>query len=326
MIVVGTPLRLSFLGGGTDFPAFYRKSGGAVVSTAIDKYIYVIIKKRFDDLVVVNYSQRETVSNPADLKHELIREAMRITGVEGGVEITTLADVPSTGTGLGSSSTVTVGALQALYTYQGIIVASDELARQACEIELEFCRKPIGKQDQYIAAYGGIRLIEFLKDDRTKVSNVLIPEKTLQELTRRIMLFYTNRTRSAASVLKEQSDNIDDRYDLLCQLRDMAYAGAEHLAKGDLDALGRLMHEGWSLKKQLASGVSDSGINDMYDTARQAGALGGKIAGAGAGGFLLLYCPLERQDPVRKALGHLRELPVGLERDGSKVILNIRRQ
>jgi D-glycero-alpha-D-manno-heptose-7-phosphate kinase len=325
MIVIRTPLRLSFLGGGTDFPAFFRKAGGAVVSTAIDKYVYVIIKERFDELVVVNYSQRETVSNPADLKHELIREAMRITGVESGVEITTLADVPASGTGLGSSSTVTVGALQALFTYQGVIVTSDELARHACDIELEFCRKPIGKQDQYIAAYGGLRLIEFFKDDRTKVSNVLLPEKALQELNRRLMLFYTNRTRSADSILKEQRDNIGERHELLCQLRDMAYAGAKSLAEGDSDALGRLMHEGWNLKKQLASGVSDRAIDDIYDAARSAGALGGKIAGAGAGGFMLLYCPLDKQDQVRKALGHLREFPVGLERDGSKVILNIRR-
>jgi D-glycero-alpha-D-manno-heptose-7-phosphate kinase len=325
MIVVRTPLRLSFLGGGSDFPDFYRKAGGAVVSTAIDKYIYVIVKGRFDDLIVVNYSQQEKVSSALDLKHELIREALRITGVDRGVEITTLADVPASGTGLGSSSTVTVGALQALYTYQGVIVTSDDLAKQACDVELEFCRKPIGKQDQYIAAYGGIRLIEFLKDDRTKVSNVLLPEKALQGLTRRLMLFFTNRTRSSASVLQEQHDNIGDRHELLCQLRDMAYAGARNIVDGDFDALGRLMHEGWLLKKQLASGVSDNEINDMYDAARQAGALGGKIAGAGAGGFLLLYCPLDRQDQVRQALGHLRELPIGLERDGSKVILNIRR-
>lgn len=325
MIVVRTPLRLSFLGGGSDFPDFFRKAGGAVVSTAIDKYIYVIIKERFDDLIVVNYSQRETVSSVSELKHELIREAMRITGVERGVEISTLADVPASGTGLGSSSTVTVGALQALYTYQGVIVPSDDLARQACEIELDSCRKPIGKQDQYIAAYGGIRLIEFLKEDRIKVSNILIPEKALQGFTRRLMLFFTDRTRSSVSVLKEQHENIGDRHELLCQLRDMAYAGARHLADGNLDALGILMHEGWILKKQLASGVSDRAINDMYDAARKAGALGGKIAGAGAGGFLLLYCPLEKQDRVRKALGHLRELPIGLERDGSRVILNIRR-
>lgn len=324
MIVVRTPLRLSFLGGGSDFPDFYRKAGGAVVSTAIDKYVYVIVKERFDDMIVVNYSQQEKVSSASDLKHELIREAMRMTGVASGVEISTLADVPASGTGLGSSSSVTVGALQALSTYQGVIVTSDELAKQACKIELELCGKPIGKQDQYIAAYGGIRLIEFLKDDRIKVSNVLIPEKALQGLNRQLMLFFTNRTRSSASVLKEQHQNIGNRHTLLCQLRDMAYAGAQNLADGDLDALGRLMHEGWALKKQLASGISDNAINEMYDTARNAGALGGKIAGAGAGGFLLLYCPLDKQDQVRKALGHLRELPIGLERDGSRVILNIR--
>lgn len=325
MIITQTPLRISFLGGGTDFPEFYQKSGGAVVSTAINKFVYVIVKERFDDLIVVNYSQRETVSCVADLKHELVREAMRLAGVEKGVEITTLADVPSSGTGLGSSSTVTVGLLQALHTYQGVIVTAEDLAGQACEIELNRCAKPMGKQDQYIAAYGGLRLIEFPAEDPARVSNILIPEKALYELHRRLMLFFTNLTRSSASVLTEQRENIGGRHEVLCQLRNMAYAGAKCLANGDLDALGRLMHAGWELKKKLASSVSNDVINAMYQTALKAGALGGKIAGAGGGGFLLLYCPLDKQDHVRKALGHLRELPIGLERDGSKVMLNIRR-
>lgn len=324
MIITQTPLRISFLGGGTDFPEFYQKAGGAVVSTAINKFVYVIVKERFDDLIVVNYSQRETVSCVADLKHELAREAMRLTGVEKGIEITTLADVPSSGTGLGSSSTVTVGLLQALHAYQGVIVTAEDLAGQACEIELNRCAKPMGKQDQYIAAYGGLRLIEFPADAQARVSNVLIPEIALQELNRRLMLFFTNLTRSSASVLTEQRENIGNRHEVLCQLRDMAYAGSKYLANGNLDALGRLMHEGWELKKKLASGVSNDVINAMYDTARKSGALGGKIAGAGGGGFLLLYCPLDKQDHVREALGHLRELPIGLERDGSKVMLNLR--
>ncbi len=324
MIITQTPLRISFLGGGTDFPEFYQKAGGAVISTAINKFVYVIVKERFDDLIVVNYSQRETVSCVAELKHELVREAMRITGVEKGVEITTLADVPSSGTGLGSSSTVTVGLLQALYTYVGIIVTAEELAGQACEIELNRCAKPMGKQDQYIAAYGGLRLIEFPADAQVKVSKILIPEKALDELNRRLMLFFTNITRSSASVLMEQRGNIGDCQEVLCQMRDMAYTGSKHLANGDLDALGRLMHAGWQLKKKLASSVSNDAIDAMYQAALKAGALGGKIAGAGAGGFLLLYCPLDKQDQVREALGHLRELPIGLERDGSKVMLNLR--
>ena len=325
MIITQTPLRISFLGGGTDFPEFYQKSGGAVVSTAINKFVYVIVKERFDDLIVVNYSQRETVSCVADLKHELVREAMQIAGVEKGVEITTLADVPSSGTGLGSSSTVTVGLLQALHTYQGAIVTAEDLVGQACEIELHRCAKPMGKQDQYIAAYGGLRLIEFPANAQARVSNILIPAKVLYEFNRRLMLFFTNLTRSSASVLTEQRENIGDRHEVLCQLRDMAYAGSKYLANGDLDALGRLMHAGWELKKELARSVSNDVINAMYQTALKAGALGGKIAGAGGGGFLLLYCPLDKQDHVREALGHLRELPIGLERDGSKVMLNIRR-
>jgi len=325
MIITQTPLRISFLGGGTDFAEFYQKSGGAVVSTAINKFVYVIVKERFDDLIIVNYSQRESVSCVANLKHELVREAMRITGVEKGVEITTLADVPSSGTGLGSSSTVTVGLLQALHAYQGVIVTAEDLARQACEIELNRCAKPIGKQDQYIAAYGGLRLIEFPANAHTRVANILIPGKTLYELNRRLMLFFTNLTRSSASVLTEQRENIGDRQEVLCKLRDMAYAGSKCLANGELDALGRLMHTGWELKKKLANGISNDVINAMYQTALKAGALGGKIAGAGGGGFLLLYCPLDKQDHVRKALDHLRELPINLERDGSKVMLNIRR-
>ncbi len=325
MIVVRTPLRLSFFGGGTDFAGYYNRQSGQVVSTAIDKYVYVIVKERFDDKIYVNYSQKEIVDRADELKHELVREAMRLTGVECGVEITTLADVPSSGTGLGSSSSVTVGVLQALYTYRGRIVEAERLAREACEIEIERCHKPIGKQDQYIAAYGGMRQIRFLPQEVVETVEIALREPEAQRLNRNLLLFYTNTTRASSSVLVEQQDNIPTRLGFLDALQDLAERGAACLRQGDLDDFGRLLHEGWELKKKLASGISNGRLDALYDTARQAGALGGKIAGAGGGGFLLLYCPLDKQEAVRQALGHLRELPFAFERDGSRVIFNIRR-
>jgi len=325
MIVVRTPLRLSFLGGGTDFPDYYHEQGGIVISTAIDKYVYVIAKERFDDKIYVNYSQKEIVERVGDLRHELVREAMRITGVERGIEITTLADIPSSGTGLGSSSAVTVGVLQALYTYQGVIVTAETLAQQACEIELLRCHKPIGKQDQYISAYGGLRQITFNANGHIEVEALGFDPVLIQRLNRNLMLFYTNITRSADAILAEQRDNIADRRAFLDALRDLAARGRACLGAGDLDTFGRLMDEGWELKKRLASGVSNDNLDGLYTAAREAGALGGKIAGAGGGGFLLVYCPLEKQEAVRQAFSHLRELPFQFERDGSKVIFNIRR-
>lgn len=322
MIIVRTPLRISFLGGGSDFSDFYLRHGGCVLSTAIDKFVYVIIKERFDDQIYVNYSKKEIVSQVNDLQHELAREAMRMAGVTQGVEITTLADVPSSGTGLGSSSSVTVGMLRALYAHKGFLLTAETLAEQACEIEIEICGKPIGKQDQYIAAYGGIRQISFNRGGDIKVEYVNMDEDIRQNLNRRLMLFYTNHTRAASTVLDEQRDNIPDRTELLSGLRDLALRGRECLESGDLNDLGHMMHEGWEMKKGLASGVSNLELDELYAAALRAGALGGKIAGAGGGGFLLLFCPLGAQEAVRAELSNLRELPFSLERDGCCVIFN----
>jgi D-glycero-alpha-D-manno-heptose-7-phosphate kinase len=325
MIVVRTPLRVSFLGGGTDFPEHYRNYGGAVVSTAIDKYIYVIVKRRFDNMVYVNYSKKEIVDSASELEHELVREAMRVTGVENGVEITTLADVPSSGTGLGSSSSVTVGLLQALYAFDGHLVTADTLAQQACEIEIERCGKPIGVQDQYIAAYGGMRMLKFSENGKIRVTALSLEEELVYRLNRNMMLFYTNITRSSGSVLSEQRDNIGERRTSLTALRKLAMQANNCLQRADLSTFGDLLHQGWEIKKGLASGVSNRALDEYYGAARDAGALGGKISGAGGGGFLLLYCPLAAQDDVRQALASLRELPFAFERDGSRVIFNVGR-
>ena len=325
MIVVQTPLRISFLGGGTDFRDFYTQEEGCVVSSAIDKYIYAIIKKRFDDKIRVGYTRTELVDNLDQLQHELVREALRLTGITRQVELSTMGDIPSEGSGLGSSSTVTVGCLHAMYAYQGHLVDAETLARQACAIEIEILGKPIGKQDQYIAAYGGLRFIRFKPDGTVEVEGVSISEELRRALNERLMLFFTGITRQASSILQEQVTQIRARMTILRELKALAIEGRRYLEQGQLDALGMALDRGWAAKRQLASGISNSEIDEMYLAARRAGALGGKITGAGGGGFLLLYCPPKFQDAVRYALRGLRELPFRLERDGTKVIFNARR-
>ena len=250
---------------------------------------------------------------------------MRITGVDRGVEITTLADVPSTGTGLGSSSSVTVGLLQALYSYKGQLVTAETLAKNACDIEIEICKKPIGMQDQYISAYGGLREISFDKDNSIVVSDLLLDPEVKRRLNRNLMLFYTNVSRPSESILTEQKMNIDNSTDTLIELSKLAKEGRNLLKSGDLDSFGEMLHKGWELKQGLASGVSNSVINDLYNATREVGVIGGKIAGAGGGGFLLLYAPLGIQDDVRSVLSNLRELPFVFEPDGSKVVFNLGR-
>jgi D-glycero-alpha-D-manno-heptose-7-phosphate kinase len=325
MIITQTPLRIGLLGGGTDLPSYYREHGGRVLNCALDKYIYVIVKERFDDDIYVNYSKKEIVTRVEDLEHELVREAMLMTGVTSGVEITTLADIPSAGSGLGSSSAVTVGLLHALYAYQGRQVPAEELAQRACTIEIELCGKPIGKQDQYIAAFGGIRDIRFGPGEEVVAEELRLSPAARQALQQQIMLFYTGITRRADPILAEQNATVEaarPQYDIL---RDLAGFAVERLLSGDVDALGPVMREGWEVKRKLASGVSNDVIDLAVNQALEAGASGAKLTGAGGGGFLLVVCPMERQPAVRQKLADMRELPVKLDRLGSRVVLNVLR-
>jgi D-glycero-alpha-D-manno-heptose-7-phosphate kinase len=276
MIITQTPLRIGLLGGGTDLPDYYRRHGGRVLNCAIDKYIYIIVKQRFDDDIYVNYSRKEIVSRVDDLEHELVREAMLMTGVTNGVEITTLADIPSAGSGLGSSSAVTVGLLNALFSYQGHQVSAEELAER-------------------------------------------------RALQHQIMLFYTGITRSANTILAEQNANIAVTRPQLDLLRDLAGFAVDRLRCGDVDAIGPALRESWEAKRKLASGVSNGQIDDAVGRALDAGASGAKLTGAGGGGFLLVICPMEQQRAVRRSLADMRELPVKLDRLGSRVVLNVMR-
>ena len=326
MIIVQTPLRTSLFGGGTDFSGYYLEHGGCVLTSAIDKYIFVTIKRRFDDKLRVGYTHTELVDSVDEIQHELIREALRLTGITHGVEITTMGDIPSEGSGLGSSSTVTVGALHAMYAMQRELVVAERLASEACHVEIDVLGKPIGIQDQYIAAYGGLRFMEFLPGNgEVRSRRIELDPATKRQLNHNLLLFYTGVTRKADSILSEQKDNIRSRESVLEEMKGIAHMACDTLQKGEVDAIGDLLHESWTLKKQLASKISNSDVDDLYEIARAAGATGGKIAGAGGGGFLLVYCPPGRQEHLRTKMHMLQELPFNLGQDGSKVIFDYQR-
>jgi D-glycero-alpha-D-manno-heptose-7-phosphate kinase len=317
-------LRVSFVGGGTDLPEFCDEHGGAVVSTAVDKWIHVIVAKRFEGDVRVSYSRTEIVENAAAVEHELVREAMRLTGIPRGIDVVTLADVPSQGTGLGSSSAVTVGLLNALYAFQGVYKSPLQLAEEASRIEIEILGKPIGRQDQYAASIGGLNLIEFLpRGGGVRVEPVICPQDTIERLHRSLLLFYTGRQRSADQVLQEQNAAIRNGRvtAALEQMRDLAYELRERLGFGDPDAVGELLQRNWELKRSLVDGLSDPEIDRWYDDALTAGATGGKLLGAGAGGFFLVAAPPERHRRIRVALQSLREVPLRFAARGTHIAL-----
>ncbi len=323
MIISRTPLRMSFVGGGSDMPDFYRIHGGAVISTAIDKFIYVSINKKFDNGIRVAYSKTEEVLNVSEIEHRLVRAAMNLLKLSGGVEITTIADIPSRGTGLGSSSSFTVGLLHVLNAYLGKYVSSEQLGKDSSHIEIDICGEPIGKQDQYAAAFGGLNIIEFKPDDSVVVSPVICDRKTVAELEQNILVFYTGITRSASALLKQQSAELvssEAKRKTMLRMVELAYQLRDELHRNNVSAFGEILHENWVLKKSITAGVSTSEIDDWYNAALQAGATGGKILGAGAGGFLMLYAPTDFHDAIRKSLHMLREVPMGFEPLGSRII------
>lgn len=320
MIISQTPYRVSFAGGGTDLPAFYRQEYGAVLSVAIDKHMYVTVSPRFDPTTRVAYTQVEIASDIAELRHELVREALKMTGLGRHLEITTVGDVPS-GAGMGSSSSLTVGVLLALAAYKGQIVSSKNVAEQACRIEIEALGKPIGKQDQYAAAFGGLNYMRFNPDGSVDVEPVPATPETMQELSKRTLLLYTEQQRDADSILKRQSEGTKDRMPILRAMRDLANEMRLAIGGGGgLDEFARLLDEGWKLKRSLGFGISMDTVDAWYEQARKLGAQGGKLLGAGGGGFLLLLAPPERHNMIRDALGHPRELTFGIDRRGGRII------
>lgn len=324
MIISKTPLRVSFVGGGTDLADFCDEHGGAVVSSAIDKWIHVVVAPRFEGDLRVSYSKTEIVSTAKEIQHELVREALRLTGLPRGLDVVTLADVPSQGTGLGSSSAVTVGVLSALYAYQGVFRSPLDLAEEASRIEIDILGKPIGRQDQYAVAQGGFNFIEFMPHGGgVRVEPIVSPPRTLERLHRSLMLFYTGRQRAASDVLSGQREAIIEgsATAALLKMRDFAYELREVLGRGDIESIGSLLDRNWELKRSLVSGLSDTQVDQWYREAREAGASGGKLLGAGAGGFLLIMAAPERQASVRAALDGLREVPFHFAARGTQITL-----
>ncbi len=320
MIISQTPYRVSFAGGGTDLPAFYQHEEGCVLSVAIKQHMYVTVSPRFDRSIRVAYTETEIHDEIDQIRHELAREVLRLTGLDRHIEITTIGDVPA-GTGMGSSSSLTVGLINALRAYKGEVVSSRRLAEESCSIEIDILGKPIGKQDQYAAAFGGLNFITFRPDESVSVEPVPHRPEVLREMERRMLILYTGEQRKADGILKKQSDGTASKLDVLRSMRDLAKEMRSALSgPGDLEEFARLLHEGWLLKRSLGFGIATSAVDEWYEAARRAGALGGKLLGAGGGGFLLLTAPVERHDAIRQALGQPRELPFSIEPRGSRII------
>jgi len=322
MIITRTPFRMSYVGGGTDIASFYRDGGGAVLSTAIDKYMYITVHKKFDDGVRVAYSQVEEVQAVSDICHPLVREALAELGLNGGVEITSTADIPAKGTGLGSSSSYTVGLLSALHAFMGKQIRPEDLASMACKIEIERCEEPIGKQDQYAAAIGGLKLYEFHSDESVSITPVQCSASFRGVLDDSTLIFYTGKTRSASGILAEQTKNSasSEKKIFLRRMAELAYEFKAGIEAENLFMLGDLLKENWSLKKRLASGITNPHIDEMYLSGMQAGAIGGKLLGAGAGGFMMFLVDSKNREAVIKAMSQYRRFDFRIERSGSSVI------
>jgi D-glycero-alpha-D-manno-heptose-7-phosphate kinase len=314
---------MSFVGGGSDLPEFYREHGGAVLSTSIDRYVYVTVNKKFDDGIRVAYSRTEEVSAVRELEHPLVRAVLRHVGLTGGVEITTIADIPSRGTGLGSSSSFTIALLHALNAYCGRHSSKSRLAEDSSMIEIDICQQPIGKQDQYAAAFGGLNLFEFQPDDSVRISPIICDREKLQTIRSNLLLLYTGITRSASEILHHQIQSLRasaDKRKALRRMVQLCYTLRDEIQANNIDAFGDMLHENWELKKSLSNGISTPDIDEWYATAKRHGAKGGKLLGAGAGGFLLLYADREKHNAICHALPHLRPIDIDFDRHGSQII------
>ncbi len=321
MIMTKAPFRISFAGGGSDLRDFYSKNGyGAVLSTSIDKYMYLMIHPYFHDKIRIKYSRTEDVNEIDEIQHPLVRECLKLVGIEKGIEIASIADVPA-GTGIGSSSTFAVCLLHSLYAFKGKFVTKEKLAREACKIEIEILKEPIGKQDQYAASYGGLNYLQFNGDETVFVEPIICKPEVKERLKRNLLMFYVGNERKSSQILSEQKENmkLDEKGEIVKKMVMLAKDLRDSLNKGNIEYFGEILHEGWLLKKKLASKISNSVLDEYYKKALNAGATGGKLLGAGGGGFFLFYCLPKYQNKVRKAL-NLRELKFKFEAEGSKII------
>jgi len=320
MVISQTPFRISFVGGGTDFEDFYRQYPGRVLSTSINKYIYVTLNKKFDDKIRISYSKTEEVDSINQIEHPLVRAILGETGIEKGVEIGSVGDIPGRGTGLGSSSSFTAGLLNTCYSYLGKYISPAELAEKTCGIEIKKAGSPIGKQDQYAVVFGGLNVITFNCDGKVDVEPVFLDPKIKEAFQNHLLLFYTGIQRSAKPILSEQKENIDKKFEFLKKLSDLVLPFRNYLEKGDFQKMGEMLHQNWLLKKELSSGISNPQLEEMYNIALKAGAWGGKVLGAGGGGFLLVMASSEKQEEIKKALAQYQLTPFRFTEAGSKIV------
>lgn len=326
MIIARSPLRITLGGGGTDLPSYYRDHEGFLVSAAIDQYVYVNVMRPFSEGIYLKYSQMENVKQISDVKHPIIREALQLIGFKTPqIEITTLADIPA-GTGLGSSGSFTTALLKALYTHRKRHLHQEELAELACHIEIDRLGEPIGKQDQYIAAVGGVTCFTFHKDDKVTAVPLGISIDTMFELEDNLLLFFTGFSRSASGILKDQKvksqQNDAEMLNNLHYVKDLGYRSREALVAGDTELFGELMHEHWKHKKRRSGGMSNPKIDDWYELGMKNGAVGGKLVGAGGGGFLMFMA--HDRNKLRHAMSHagLEEVRFKFDFEGAKVVMS----
>lgn len=325
MIITRAPFRVSFCGGGSDLPSFYEKYGGCVLSTTIKKYMYLTIHNYFEkDQIVLKYSKTEVVHDFSKIEHRIFKQCLTDFNVKG-VEISSMADVPA-GTGLGSSSTFTVALLQLLHTYIGEYVSKYKLAKDACIVEIEKLGEPIGKQDQFAAAFGGLKFYEFMPNGFVNVEPVIMSANSYKKLEDNLLMFYLGGTHSASTILREQSQNIKtvDKAASQRKMCNITRTLKEELQKNNVDAMGELLYENWMLKKSLALGISNSFIDTIYEKAITSGAIGGKLLGAGGAGFMIFYVPRAKQAAVRTALNGLREMDLELDNSGATIVMTDR--
>ena len=320
MVMTRAPLRITFVGGGTDLPFYYEKRDyGAVVSSAINKYIYVTVNRKFDSNIRISYSKTEIVDSVDRIEHPTIRESLRLLGIENGIEILSISDIPSRGTGLGSSSTFLVALLHALHSYKGEFVSAEELAREAVRVERDILREEGGKQDQYIAAYGGTNLMKFRSDGSVEIVNAVSHDSNLKKIEESLLLLYTNRERSSTEIHRDQIENSSEKMNVYDEMKKLTDGTLKAICDGDLDTLGELMHRNWMMKRSLSGRISDGWIDEKYERALKLGAKGGKLVGAGGGGFLLLVAEPEKHENIAKELG-LRKVDFRFSQSGSRVI------
>lgn len=326
MIITRTPVRISLGGGGTDLASYYSKYGGFLLASTINKYIYVTLTQMFESGIQIKYSKTETVNNVDDVQHPTVRESLRLSGITDGIEVTSLADVPSN-SGLGTSSSFLVGLLRALHAHKREHVSNYEIAEEACKIEIDILKEPIGKQDQYMASFGGMQCLEFDRNGKVIVTPLKISRDAIDDFGKNVLLFYTGIRRPSSYVLSEQNKSLQEEgnaVDCLHEIKEIAIKTKKYLESGNVKGFGEMLDVHWNVKKKMSSKASNSFIDECYEAAMKNGSIGGKIMGAGGGGFFMFYCDGSKAS-LRKAMAEkgLKEMPFGFDFEGSKVVLDI---